>query len=172
MVASDDHLIVTRVLLGLFESGFLPAASYLCFTWYSRYEVQTRLGMLLFFDSRDCGTSKEEDVSGIDGTPERDHQLTHFISTAVFFSSATLALGFSGLLAAAIVQMDGIAGLAGWRWIFILEGIKVLYRSFLSIYLKLIKKGFSPSSSAPSSTGYYRTRLKQQAGSSHGSANT
>lgn len=28
-----------------------------------------------------------------------------------------------GLLATAIIKMDGIGGLAGWRWIFILEGI-------------------------------------------------
>lgn len=41
---ADEHLIVTRVLLGLFESGFFPAASYLLFTWYCRYEVQTRMG--------------------------------------------------------------------------------------------------------------------------------
>ena len=28
-----------------------------------------------------------------------------------------------GLLASAIIKMDGVGGLAGWRWIFILEGI-------------------------------------------------
>lgn len=85
LVFTDEHLIVTRVLLGLFESGFFPAATYLLTTWYCRFEVQTRM--------------------------------------AVFFSAASLASAFSGLLAAAIVNMDGIAGLGGWRWIFILEGI-------------------------------------------------
>lgn len=30
---------------------------------------------------------------------------------------------FSGLLAAAIVKMDGVGGQQGWRWIFILEGL-------------------------------------------------
>lgn len=29
----------------------------------------------------------------------------------------------TGLLATAIILMDGVGGLAGWRWIFILEGI-------------------------------------------------
>ena len=29
----------------------------------------------------------------------------------------------TGLLASAILKMDGISGMAGWRWIFILEGI-------------------------------------------------
>lgn len=42
---------------------------------------------------------------------------------AVFFSAASMAGAFSGLLAAAISQMDGIGGYEGWRWIFILEGL-------------------------------------------------
>jgi MFS family permease len=42
---------------------------------------------------------------------------------AVFYSAASLAGAFSGLLAFAIEKMDGVGGLAGWRWIFILEGI-------------------------------------------------
>lgn len=37
--------------------------------------------------------------------------------------SAALAGAFGGLLATAIIKMDGVGGLAGWRWIFILEGI-------------------------------------------------
>lgn len=40
-----------------------------------------------------------------------------------FFSSASLAGAFGGLLAAAIAKMDGVGGYAGWRWIFILEGL-------------------------------------------------
>jgi MFS family permease len=39
------------------------------------------------------------------------------------FVSAALAGAFGGLLAYAIGHMDGIAGLRGWRWIMILEGI-------------------------------------------------
>ncbi|CAI6090589.1 unnamed protein product [Clonostachys chloroleuca] len=37
--------------------------------------------------------------------------------------AASLAGSFSGLLAFGIQHMEGIAGLGGWRWIFILEGI-------------------------------------------------
>ena len=45
-----------------------------------------------------------------------------------FFSSATLAGAFGGLLASAIGKMDGLRGYHGWRWIFILEGVlSVLY---------------------------------------------
>ncbi|TVY65202.1 putative transporter [Fusarium oxysporum f. sp. cubense] len=39
------------------------------------------------------------------------------------FSDVKLSGAFSGLLAYAITLMDGIGGLAGWQWIFILEGI-------------------------------------------------
>ncbi|KLO13925.1 MFS general substrate transporter [Schizopora paradoxa] len=42
---------------------------------------------------------------------------------ALFFTSATIAGAFGGLLAAAISNMNGIAGKPGWSWIFILEGI-------------------------------------------------
>jgi len=42
---------------------------------------------------------------------------------AIFFSAATAAGAFGGLLARGIVELDGRAGLSGWQWIFILEGI-------------------------------------------------
>lgn len=42
---------------------------------------------------------------------------------AIFFSAATAAGAFGGLLARGIMEMDGIGGLNGWAWIFILEGL-------------------------------------------------
>ena len=39
---------------------------------------------------------------------------------AFYFSATSLAGAFSGLLAAAIVNMEGIGGKHGWAWIFIL----------------------------------------------------
>lgn len=42
---------------------------------------------------------------------------------ALFFSAATCAGAFGGLLARGIMEMDGLAGRAGWSWIFIIEGI-------------------------------------------------
>ncbi|KAL5343047.1 major facilitator superfamily domain-containing protein [Aspergillus crustosus] len=49
----------------------------------------------------------------------RRHELQ--VRIALFFSAASLSGAFSGLLAAAIQQMDGVRGLRGWQWIFILE---------------------------------------------------
>ncbi|KAH7375583.1 major facilitator superfamily domain-containing protein [Plectosphaerella cucumerina] len=45
------------------------------------------------------------------------------VRQALFFSAASIAGAFSGLLAFGIAHMDGVGGLEGWRWIFILEGI-------------------------------------------------
>jgi len=42
--------------------------------------------------------------------------------TAFFFSAIALAGAFSGLLAAAIINLDGRGGQEGWRWIFFIEG--------------------------------------------------
>lgn len=42
---------------------------------------------------------------------------------SVFYLIGSLASAVSGILAFGIMQMDGIAGYRGWRWIFIIEGI-------------------------------------------------
>lgn len=42
---------------------------------------------------------------------------------SMLFVAASLSGAFSGLLGFALELMDGIGGLAGWRWIFIIEGI-------------------------------------------------
>ncbi|OAP62100.1 hypothetical protein AYL99_04303 [Fonsecaea erecta] len=42
---------------------------------------------------------------------------------ALFFSAASLAGAFGGILAWGIAHMKGIGGYNGWRWIFILEGL-------------------------------------------------
>ncbi|KAF9151000.1 hypothetical protein BG015_007192 [Linnemannia schmuckeri] len=45
------------------------------------------------------------------------------LRNGLFFSTATMAGAFGGVLAYGIAQMDGVAGLHGWQWIFILEGL-------------------------------------------------
>ncbi|RAL11045.1 putative MFS transporter [Aspergillus homomorphus CBS 101889] len=45
------------------------------------------------------------------------------LRTGYLFSSAAAAGAFGGLLAYGIGFMDGVAGLRGWRWIMIIEGI-------------------------------------------------
>jgi hypothetical protein len=47
--------------------------------------------------------------------------------------SASLSGAFGGLLASAILKLDGLGNLAGWRWIFILEGIASCFVGFLAM---------------------------------------
>jgi MFS family permease len=54
---------------------------------------------------------------------------------ALFFSAASLSGAFSGLLAAAIENMDGIGGKPGWAWIFILEGLFSVVVGLLSYFV-------------------------------------
>lgn len=54
---------------------------------------------------------------------------------SLFFSAASIAGAFSGLLAFAISKMDGVAGLEGWRWIFILEGIATVLVAFSAFFV-------------------------------------
>ena len=41
---------------------------------------------------------------------------------SLLFAGSLISSAFSGLLAAAILEMDGLGGVAGWRWLFIIEG--------------------------------------------------
>ncbi|KAH7310576.1 major facilitator superfamily domain-containing protein [Stachybotrys elegans] len=77
--------MVTRLLLGLCEAGFIPASLYTITRWYKRNETSRRFSW--------------------------------------FFLGNLIASAMSGIIAYGILQMRGVAGLSGWQWLFILEGI-------------------------------------------------
>lgn len=54
---------------------------------------------------------------------------------ALFYSAASIAGAFSGLLAFAIAKMDGVGGYRGWRWIFILEGLLTVIVAVAAYFL-------------------------------------
>lgn len=54
------------------------------------------------------------------------------IRAAIFFSAAAVSGSFGGLLAAGIEQMDGRANIAGWAWIFIIEGLLTVVAGIVS----------------------------------------
>ncbi|OCL11338.1 major facilitator superfamily transporter [Glonium stellatum] len=54
---------------------------------------------------------------------------------AIFFSAATAAGAFGGLLARGIVELDGARGLSGWAWIFIIEGAVTLAVAVSAFFL-------------------------------------
>ncbi|KAL4809339.1 major facilitator superfamily domain-containing protein [Aspergillus unguis] len=53
---------------------------------------------------------------------------------ALFFSAASLAGAFGGILAWGIAHMDGVGDYAGWRWIFILEGLLTVVMSVIAYF--------------------------------------
>ncbi|KAK3897639.1 hypothetical protein C8A05DRAFT_47821 [Staphylotrichum tortipilum] len=57
------------------------------------------------------------------------------VRAAIFFSAAAISGSFGGLLAAAIENMDGIGGIEGWAWIFILEGLLTIVVGFASFWM-------------------------------------
>ncbi|KAJ9142830.1 MFS general substrate transporter [Coniochaeta hoffmannii] len=54
---------------------------------------------------------------------------------AGFYLIGSMASGFGGILAYGIQQMDGLSGLDGWRWIFILEGALTCVLAFVAYLL-------------------------------------
>ncbi len=51
---------------------------------------------------------------------------------AIFFSAATLAGAFGGLLARGISELNTKGGKPGWAWIFILEGAVTIVVAFFA----------------------------------------
>ncbi|RVX69314.1 hypothetical protein B0A52_06908 [Exophiala mesophila] len=54
---------------------------------------------------------------------------------ALFFSAATAAGAFGGLLARGINEMSGIGGKSGWAWIFILEGLFTFFIAIVAFFV-------------------------------------
>lgn len=53
---------------------------------------------------------------------------------ALFYSVGQLSSALSGLLAYAISFMDGLGHLAGWRWLFLLEGLPAILLSVVALF--------------------------------------
>jgi MFS family permease len=76
-----------------------------------------------------------------------DQQHGKFSLVASKTNQCSLAAGaFSGLLAYAIANMDGLGGYRAWRWIFIIEGLVSILAGVIAIF-------FTPDS--PRSSQYF-----------------
>ncbi|CAG8589414.1 7270_t:CDS:10 [Ambispora gerdemannii] len=53
---------------------------------------------------------------------------------SLFFAASGAAGAFGGLIAYAIMKMHGVGGLAGWQWIFILEGLSTIVIAFAAFF--------------------------------------
>jgi hypothetical protein len=86
---------------------------------------------------------------------------------AIFYAAASLSGAFSGLLAFAIEKMQGIAGLGGWKWIFILEGLFPVIMSF-TLYFLLPDKPESAKFLTKEEREFVINRIALGTGSGHG----
>ncbi len=53
---------------------------------------------------------------------------------AFFYSVGQLSSALSGLLAYAVSFMDGLQGIPGWRWLFIIEGLPAIVLAFVALF--------------------------------------
>ena len=100
-VGAPWSFFLTRFLLGLMESGYIPGGLYFISTWYKRDEVALRI--------------------------------------AFYFWGNMTAQAASGLLAYGILQLGGRNGIAGWQYLFLIEGT-------MSIFIGLLFLMFLPAS--------------------------
>lgn len=87
--------MVTRVLLGLFEGCLFPSLTLFMCNWYKREELGFRIAVLF-------------------STFSLTHEDVHTSSYLVV--ATALSGAFGGLLAWAMLHMNGVADMAGWRW--------------------------------------------------------
>lgn len=129
IVRNFHGLMIARLFLGITEAGLYPGCAVCALTTLSKLSGANPT----FSTTLPCGTvamkynfvkygqciRRQSLLS--DGVTCYYQMLT--LCQAMFFSAASIAGAFSGLLAFAIAKMDGIGNLEGWRWIFILEGL-------------------------------------------------
>ncbi|KAJ7771055.1 MFS general substrate transporter [Mycena maculata] len=63
----------------------------------------------------------------------KPHELQ--LRVSIFYASASISGAFGGLLATAILSLDGVGNLAGWRWIFVLEGLTTVLSGLVSAFV-------------------------------------
>ncbi|KAI0696770.1 MFS general substrate transporter [Cerioporus squamosus] len=78
---------------------------------------------------------------------------------SMFIGGASFAGAFSGLLAYGISFMSGTAGLLGWSWIFIIEGLITIVVGFIALFV-LVDFPSSAPFLTPQERAYLMHRLK------------
>ncbi|RAL08782.1 vitamin H transporter [Aspergillus homomorphus CBS 101889] len=122
-VKSYPAFLVTRLLLGLLEGGFIPGALYYLSQWYKRPEISFR--------------------------------------TTLFFYGQMFAGATSSLISAGLLKLAGRCGLAGWQWIFLIEGLITIFAAILFILFIPKKAGDGSPLASMGRWSYFTPREKQ-----------
>ncbi|GKT70222.1 LOW QUALITY PROTEIN: phthalate transporter [Colletotrichum tofieldiae] len=108
-LSGRDSFLACRALLGLLQGGFIPDVSNyseLCDVqkpWLICYLVQVILYLSYFY---------------------KHHELS--LRLGFFWTAMSIADILSAILAYGILHMRGLEGHAGWRWLFLVEGLLTL----------------------------------------------
>ena len=54
---------------------------------------------------------------------------------AILYTAALTATAFAGFIAIGIFEMDGLAGITGWRWLFIIQGVLTFIVAIISAFI-------------------------------------
>lgn len=103
-----SQVLAIRILLGVFAAGYFPGCMYLLSCWYLRCEFALYTHFHL------------QSFANLDLPILSDEVQKRF---SVFYGVGCVASALAGILAFGLIHMDGIQGISGWRWIFIMEGV-------------------------------------------------
>ncbi|RYP62728.1 hypothetical protein DL770_009549 [Monosporascus sp. CRB-9-2] len=126
-----SNMIIRSVRPSLYLGGlmFFWGIINMCMGFVHSYEALVALRFLL-------GAFEAGVMPGIVYLTSMYYKRHEFQTRMSFFFCSTLVGGaFGGLLAYAIAHMGGLAGLAAWRWIFIVEGAATAIVSWCAAFL-------------------------------------
>ena len=99
-VHSYRALLGVRVILGVSEAVFFPGVIYLLSAWYVC-----------------CSSVLRNDSSTMSCRYVKSEFATRI---GVLYIGQQMGNAFGGLIAAGVLKLNGVHGIAGWRWLFIM----------------------------------------------------
>ncbi|KAM0713560.1 hypothetical protein Q7P37_010522 [Cladosporium fusiforme] len=125
-----SNMILNRVRPSWFMSGFMLAWSVVSLLTYMAHDYHTMLVCRLILG-----------ITEAPFYPGALYMISMFYTKkematrmAILYTGNMLASSFSGLIAAAVFQLDGRNGLAGWQWLFIIQGVFSIAVAFIAAF--------------------------------------
>ncbi|VUC26608.1 unnamed protein product [Clonostachys rosea] len=126
-----SNMILSRVRPSIYMSGFMVTWSVVTLLSYKAYNFETLLVCRFLL-----GIVEAPFYPGAVYIMSMLYTRKEIASRmSIFYTGNICASAFSGLIAAGVFGMDGKMGLAGWRWLFIIQGALSLAVAIPSFYL-------------------------------------
>lgn len=128
LVRGPGELVFLRLLLGAFEAGTLPGCYCLLSRFHTVREGWRRAGSRGVGPTRPArpappGTLPPPSTLQPSRPPPRLQPSAMAIIYPTMLTFTLLAGVVGGPLGAGLIKMDGVGGLRGWRWLFLIEGL-------------------------------------------------